>query len=154
MYSVLPAAAAPPLPRAPSGSPQKRRHKRSDMGLSLAVCFATALDGVACAQEGRFHYTGQGAISCEVFGALRGVSPGPAIEDRLLDWAEGYASGINAARPKGYFDLKTKEPDEMKLYLRRYCETHPKALYSVAVWEYVHSLPLTELPPEESFPKR
>ena len=126
--------------------------KRFDMGLSLAVCFATALDGVACAQEGRFHYTGQGAISCEVFGAARRVSP--AIEDRLLDWAEGYASGINAARPKGYFDLKTKEPDEMKLYLRRYCETHPKALYSVAVWEYVHSLPLTELPPEESFPKR
>jgi hypothetical protein len=129
--------------------------KRFDMGLSLAVCFATALDGVACAQEGRFHYTGQGAISCEVFGALRGVGPGPAIEDRLLDWAEGYASGINAARPKGYFDLKAKEPDEMKLYLRRYCETHPKALYSVAVWEYVHSLPLlTELPPDESFPKR
>ena len=25
--------------------------KRFDMGLSLAVCFATALDGVACAQD-------------------------------------------------------------------------------------------------------
>ena len=126
--------------------------KRFGMLVSLAVCFATALDGAARAQEGRLHYTGQGAISCEVFGAARRVSP--AIEDRLLDWAEGYASGINAARSKGYFDLKAKEPDDMKLYLRRYCETHPKALYSVAVWEYVHSLPLTELPPDESFPKR
>jgi hypothetical protein len=124
--------------------------KRFDTRVSLAVCIATALDAAACAQEGRLHYTGQGAISCEVFRALRGVSP--AIEDRLLDWAEGYASGINAARPKGYFDLKAKEPDEMRLYLRQYCETHPKALYSVAVWEYVHSL--TELPPDESFPKR
>jgi hypothetical protein len=114
--------------------------KRFDMRVLLAVCFAIAPDGVACAQHADTR--GQGAIHCEAFGVLRERSTD--LEDKFFDWAEGYASGINAARPRGYFDLNAKEPDEMKLYLRRYCDTHPKALYSAGVWDFVHSLPLID----------
>jgi len=110
------------------------------MRVLLAVCFAIALDSVACAQHADTR--GHGAVHCEAFTVFRKISED--IEDKFLDWAQGYASGINAARPKGYFDLNAKQANEMKLYLRQYCDTHPEAIYSRGVWEFVHSLPLID----------
>ena len=61
----------------------RTKHKGAfEMRVLLAVCFAIALDRVACAQEGRFHYKGQGAIKCETFVVFREISS--ELEDHLL----------------------------------------------------------------------
>jgi hypothetical protein len=61
----------------------RTKHKGAfEMRVLLAVCFAIALDRVACAQEGRFHYKGQGAIKCETFVVFREISS--ELEDKFF----------------------------------------------------------------------
>jgi hypothetical protein len=46
-------------------------------------------------------------------------------------WAAGYISGINSLNKDAFFDLSAVTSDEMKRYLRQYCNEHPFAEYGM-----------------------
>jgi hypothetical protein len=110
--------------------------------LSIAVCLVVVWGGVAWAED-HFSERGQGIVPCAKFGEWYRTDPNNT-EDTFFAWALGYISGINAASAKAYADLKAKEPDEMKHYLRQYCDAHPLASYSDGVLELMKSLPAIE----------
>jgi hypothetical protein len=108
----------------------------------LAVGFAIALDGVACAQD-HYDVRGVGVSSCAAYANM--FRKGPDLTDAMFSaWAMGYISGINVrseAASQGFFDLNAKSLDEMIRYLRRYCDIHPLANYRDEVLEFMKSLP-------------
>jgi hypothetical protein len=57
----------------------------------------------------------------------------------------GYISGLNVrseTHSEGIYDLNAKTPDEIKRYLRQYCDVHPLADYVDGVSELLKSLPI------------
>ena len=112
------------------------------MRLLLAVCIAVALGETASAQA---HAVGKGAgtASCAEYAKAYQMSP-DQTEDHFLSWAVGYMSGINfiTGNMSGTsWDLAAKTPNEMKRYLRQYCNDHPLADYADGVAELMKSLP-------------
>jgi hypothetical protein len=72
----------------------------------------------------------------------------PEQTDRVFQaWAMGYMSGINVraeARSEGIYDLSAITPDQIKRYLRQYCDAHPLADYVDGVSELLKSLPIVK----------
>jgi hypothetical protein len=110
------------------------------MRVLLAVCFAIALDGVAWAQQ-HFDTRGVGLGSCAEYAELYQKSP-EAIDNMYYSWAQGFISGVNAGLEKDFFDLNALTTDQMKRFIRQYCDAHPLASYRNAVGELMNSLPI------------
>ena len=75
-------------------------------------------------------------MSCEKYVDMYQTSPDEA-EDRSLAWALAYISRVNSMS----FDLKAMTPDQMKRYLRNYCNAYPSADFSDAVEALMKWLP-------------
>ena len=112
------------------------------MRVLLAVCFAIALGDLACAQE-HFAVRGQGAVSCAKFAEWSRSNPDD-VESIFSAWAVGYLSGVNDGSLDYFADLKAKESEELKLYLRQYCDAHPLATYRDAMIELYGTLPVCQ----------
>src|SRR5271169_6056349 len=112
------------------------------MRVLVVVCFAVALGEVAHAQQ-HADVRGYGASSCAQYANMYRMRPDEA-DKMFLGWAMGYISGVNERTDDGYFDLGAKEPDEMKRFLRHYCDVHPLANYHDGVEELMKSLPFME----------
>jgi hypothetical protein len=116
----------------------------------IAVCVVVVLGGSANAQKQHGGARGAGVASCAEFATGYQKDPDFA-EVYFLSWAFGYMSGVNAAAVdlqlgSQVFDLGSKTQDEMKRYLRRYCDEHPSANYGDGVVELVKTLPVVPLP--------
>jgi hypothetical protein len=112
------------------------------MRVLLAVCIAVALGEIASAQA---HAVGKGAraASCAEYAKAYKMSP-DQTEDYFLSWAMGYISGINFVTgnmSEVSWDLAAKTDNEMKRFLRQYCNDHPLADYATGVLELMRSLP-------------
>ena len=111
------------------------------MRLMLAVCCVVAWGGVACA-EGRHGDTrGLGLTSCAEYAKEYRTNPN-ATDRFFMTWVYGFISGVNAVGYAAYFDLGAKTPDEMKRFLRQYCNDHPLTNFADAAMELLKSLPM------------
>ena len=114
------------------------------MRLLLAACFAVGLGEIAYAEA--YVTRGAGANTCASFANTYRVDP--ELTDRVFQaWAMGYMSGINisaVARSEGIYDLNAITPDQIKRYLRQYCDGHPLADYVDGVSELLKSLPIVK----------
>ena len=110
------------------------------MRLLLAVCFAVAMNAIACAHAVT---KGPGAGSCAAFAQASQGNP-DLVDIIYLSWAQGYMSGTNSLNKDVLFDLDAKTPDEMKRYLRQYCDTHPLANYGDGVRDLLNTLPTVQ----------
>ena len=110
-----------------------------EMRLLLAVCFAIAMNAVACAQEQTAAGRGAGVASCAQYAEAYRSAP-DETDNFFLSWALGYMSGINFSKKEVFVDLNAKTLDEMKSYLRQYCEAHPLADYGDGVRDLLNTL--------------
>jgi hypothetical protein len=84
---------------------------------------------------------GVGTYSCgEYTAATRGT---PSREALYFSWAQGWMTGWNMAqmdvsRPTA--DLKSRSMEDEQVFLRTYCQLHPKALYMAAVYRLYFSI--------------
>jgi hypothetical protein len=64
-------------------------------------------------------------------------------DDVFASWAQGYITGMNVGMVAigVYFDMGTKSFDEMRHFLRKYCNDHPLANFGNATVELANSLP-------------
>jgi hypothetical protein len=115
--------------------------KRFEMRVLLAVCFAIAMTAIACAQGQAEAMMGAGVVSCAEYAKADRIDPNYA-EDFFLSWAAGYMSGINSLNKDAFFDLSAITSDEMKRYLRQYCNEHPFANYGDGVRDLLNTLPV------------
>ena len=111
------------------------------MRLLIAVCCVVAWGGVACAEGKHADARGLGLTSCAEYAKAYRTSP-DATDYFFLTWAFGFISGVNAASEAAYLDLGAKTPDEMKRFLRMYCNDHPLANFGEAAGELLKSLPI------------
>jgi hypothetical protein len=112
------------------------------MRVLLAVCIAVAWGEIASAREPAA-IKGAGAASCAEYAKAYQMSP-VQTDDLFLSWAVGYISGINfiTGNMSGTsWDLAAETQNEMKRYLRQYCNDHPLADYATGVLELMRSLP-------------
>jgi hypothetical protein len=109
------------------------------MRLLLAVCFAVALGGIACAEE---HSTtrGAGVYTCAKYAEMFQIRPDEA-DATYFPWAVAYISDVNSKSAGAFFDLEGMSTAAMKGYLRVYCSAYPSADYSDAVEALMKSLP-------------
>ena len=98
-----------------------------EMRLLLAVCFAIAMNAIAHAQQTAV-MKGTGSGSCARYAEAYRSAP-DETDNFFLSWALGYMSGINSSKKEVFVDLNAKTLDEMKGYLRQYCDAHPLANY-------------------------
>jgi hypothetical protein len=107
----------------------------------LIFCFAVVFCEIAWAQE-HFDVRGQGVASCGQFANMFRMHP-EETDAMFFAWAQGYMSGLNtmAADPQTFFDLNAKTPNEMRHFLRQYCQDHPLADYADGVFELFKTLP-------------
>ena len=111
------------------------------MRLLIAVCCVVAWGGVACAEGKHGDTRGLGVASCAQYG--KAYQKNPNETDRVyLTWAFGYITGANVMSEAAYFDLGAKTPDEMKRFLRQYCNDHPLTNFADAAMELLKSLPI------------
>jgi hypothetical protein len=65
-------------------------------------------------------------------------------------WAVGFMSGANtlaaSTKMSSFQDLEAKTPQEMLLYLRRYCIAHPQKSFGEAVTTFYATLPSKPMP--------
>jgi hypothetical protein len=109
------------------------------MRLLLAICFAVALGGIACAEE---HSTPRGAevYTCAKYADMFQIHPDKA-DATFFPWAMAYINRVNSKSAGAFFDLKGMSTAEMQRYLRVYCGAYPSADYSDAVEALMKSLP-------------
>ena len=110
------------------------------MCVLLAFCFAATLGGVAHAQKHLF-VVGAGAGSCAEYAEAYRGNP-HEVDNFFLSWAQGYMSAANSLNKDVFLDLNAKRPDEMKRFLRQYCDAHPLADYKDGVQELLNTLPV------------
>ena len=95
------------------------------MRLLMAFCFVVALGGNACAEQ--FVETrGFGDVPCATYAEVYRKYQ-DEIDSKYFSWAFGFISGINVMQESFFVDLGAKTEDEMKRYLRQYCNAHPLA---------------------------
>ena len=114
------------------------------MRLLLAACFA--LNGIACAEHQHPDMAGVGSASCAKYAEDYRTHP-DQTDEAFVSWTQGYVSGINTIHETqtGYFfDLNAKTPDEMKSFLRQYCNEHPLANYADGVMALLKSLTVVQ----------
>ena len=65
-------------------------------------------------------------------------------------WAVGFMSGANtlaaSTKMSSFQHLEAKPPEEMLLYLRRYCSAHPQKSFGEAVITFYATLPSKPMP--------
>ena len=111
------------------------------MRLLIAVCCVVAWGGVACAEGKHGDTLGVGLASCAEYAKTYRTNPDET--DRVyLTCAFGYISGVNVMSEAAYVDLGAKTHDEMKRFLRMYCNDHPLANFGEAAGELLKSLPI------------
>ena len=112
------------------------------MRLLLAVCFVVVLGGNARAEQ--FVETrGFGDVPCATYAEVyRKYQDEGEVNNKYFSWALGFISGINVMQESFFVDLGAKTEDEMKRYLRQYCDAHPLANYKDGVRELMKTLPI------------
>jgi hypothetical protein len=110
------------------------------MRLLIAVCCVVVWGGVACAEEKHSDTLGFGFSSCAKYAELYRMRP-DEIDNMYLAWAQGYISGVNSQLTTTYYDLGPIDIDEMKRFLRQFCNDHPLADYKEGVKQLMRSLP-------------
>ena len=109
------------------------------MRVLLAVCFAIAMNAIACAQTAVMKGAGSG--SCALYAEAHRSAP-DETDNFFVSWALGYMSGINSLNKDVFFDLNSMTLDEMKRSLRQYCDAHPSADYGDGVKDLLNKLPV------------
>jgi hypothetical protein len=110
-----------------------------EMRVLLAVCFAIAMNAVACAEGLVAWGKGAGSGSCAKYAQAYRSAPD---HNFYLSWALGYMSGINSSNKDAFFDLNANTPEEMMRYLRQYCDANPLADYEIGVRHLLNTLPV------------
>jgi hypothetical protein len=107
----------------------------------------TAAIGSTCHAETVI--AGAGALTCGQF--ANHYAKNPQVELSYFAWAQGFMSSMNVSRADSpspaYRDLSGPIEFQMS-QIRIYCDDHPLAQYSDAVFDLFGSLPLLPMPPK------
>jgi hypothetical protein len=88
-------------------------------------------------------FLGAGTHTCAEFGRFYQLSPLDS-ENVFFSWAEGFMSGLNAAEIHATGNSKnlgTMSLESEKQFLRSYCNDHPLAEYTKAIFELFSKFP-------------
>lgn len=90
-----------------------------------------------------FTATGVGMLTCAEFGKAYAQNP-KDTEQFAFTWAEGFMSGLNAARisrDRVFVVLNSRSVEDQETMIREYCDAHPLKLYEDAVKSVYFSMP-------------
>jgi hypothetical protein len=91
---------------------------------------------------------GPGTFTCGQFSKWYAQNPSHT-DDNFFFWAQGYMSGMNialASDTKHYRDMAAIATETQQFWIRQYCDAHPLAGYTDAVFDVFKKLPMKPMP--------
>jgi hypothetical protein len=115
----------------------------------VGVILATATISSACHADAIM--SGAGAFTCGKFASEYAKNP-EQVEGLYFAWAQGFMSGLNLDLAAGVVNGKKEFRDlegpieNQKSRMRIYCNAHPLAPFTEAIFDLIKSQPLKNMP--------